>query len=426
MAITSSEKKRVARQTTRVSIVVNICMTVVQIAVGMIAHSQALVADGVHSLSDLVADFLVLTANRHSDAAPDDDHNYGHSRYETVASLLLGALLLAVSAGMLWRAGVRIADLQDIAPVELTALPVAVIALIAKEVLFRYTLHAAERVRSAMLIANAWHARSDAASSLVVALSIVGSLLGAPVLDPIAASIVGFMVGKMGFTFAWDALQDLSDRALDSEAAEHIRALVATTPGVREVHELRTRKMGDYALVDARILVDPMISVSEGHFIAESARLRALQDSRVLDALIHVDPERDHPPGPAPYPAAHGHAPWRRRREDAAAPARIAAPAELPTRNQLLPQIRLALEPYGMALDTVNLHYLEGTVDLDIYLLSADPDDDAATTAARAHAIEPDLATIARRLQVRHIRLLQRLTTPEATGAVKAAVAYRT
>lgn len=447
MAITSSEKKRVARQTTRVSIVVNIGMTAVQIVVGFLAHSQALIADGVHSLSDLIADFLVLIANRHSDAAPDDDHNYGHSRYETVVSLLLGALLLAVSAGMLWRAGLRIAELQDIAPVKLVALPVAVIALIAKETLFRYMLRAAERVRSAMLIANAWHARSDAASSLVVGLGIIGSLLGAPVLDPIAASIVGFMVGKMGFNFAWDALQDLSDRALDTDAAEHIRALVLSTPGVREVHELRTRKMGDYALVDAHILVDPMISVSEGHFIAESARLRALQDSRVLDALIHVDPERDQLEPPAgvylktdasrrgastsAVKGATGKlTDSRSKADELKAPAPIQPAANLtpltpPTRDQLLPAIRQALEVHEMALDTVNLHYLEGTVDLDIYLLSAHPEEDAAHTAVRARAMEPDLTALAGKLQVRHIRLLQRLTTPSG-DALRVATAYRT
>ncbi|MBV8628410.1 MAG: cation transporter, partial [Paraburkholderia sp.] len=285
-AIDSSvEKSNVARKTTFVSIVLNTILMALQIIIGVFAHSQALVADGIHSLADLVSDFVVLLANRHSGAKPDADHNYGHSRYETVASLFLGGLLIAVGVGMLWRAGTRLANLGDIPAVHMSALVVAVIVLVSKESLFRYMLREAQRVRSAMLIANAWHARSDAASSLVVGIGIVGSLAGVRLLDPIAAAIVGFLVARMGFVFGWNALQDLSDRALDEATTDDIRALLMATPGVRDVHELRTRKMGDFALVDAHILVDPFISVSEGHYIAESARARTLADKRVIDAL---------------------------------------------------------------------------------------------------------------------------------------------
>jgi len=194
---------------------------------------------------------------------------------------------------MLWRGGERLVHLETIPPVHFSALLVALTVLVSKEALFRYMLREARRVRSAMLVANAWHARSDAASSLVVAIGIVGSLFGFRLLDPIAAAIVGFMVARMGWTFGYDALQDLSDRALSLAETAEIRALLAATPGVRDVHDLRTRKMGDAALVDAHILVDPMISVSEGHYIAETARARVLADPRVLDALIHVDPEND-------------------------------------------------------------------------------------------------------------------------------------
>src|SRR6201996_3852355 len=225
-AAQSAEKHHVARKSTFVSIALNSVLMSVQIVVGVIAHSQALVADGVHSLADLVSDFVVLIANRHSGAEPDADHNYGHSRYETVASLFLGGLLISVGVGMLWRAGTRLADLQNIPAVHLSALVVAVLVLVSKETLFRSMLREAQRVRSAMLIANAWHARSDAASSLVVAIGIVGSLAGVRLLDPIAAAIVGFMVARMGWVFGWDALQDLSDRAVDETVAEEMRALL--------------------------------------------------------------------------------------------------------------------------------------------------------------------------------------------------------
>ncbi|QGR87529.1 cation diffusion facilitator family transporter [Burkholderia multivorans] len=346
----SADKHAVARKSTFVSIVLNVVLATFQIAVGMIAHSQALIADGVHSISDLISDFVVLVANRHSGAVPDADHNYGHSRYETVASLFLGAILIAVGIGMLWRGGERLVHLETIPPVHFSALLVALTVLVSKEALFRYMLREARRVRSAMLVANAWHARSDAASSLVVAIGIVGSLFGFRLLDPIAAAIVGFMVARMGWTFGYDALQDLSDRALSLAETAEIRALLAATPGVRDVHDLRTRKMGDAALVDAHILVDPMISVSEGHYIAETARARVLADPRVLDALIHVDPENDAARRPA---------------------------LALPPRDEIATRLEAALAQRGLRATAINLHYLSTGLEIDV-TLPAETDSDAA------------------------------------------------
>jgi hypothetical protein len=281
---------------------------------------------------------------------------------------------------MLWRAGTRLADLQNIPAVHMSALAVAVLVLISKESLFRYMLREAQRVRSAMLVANAWHARSDAASSLVVAIGIVGSLAGVRLLDPIAAAIVGFMVARMGWTFGWDALQDLSDRALDDEATGDMRALLLSTPGVREVHEMRTRKMGDFALVDAHILVDPLISVSEGHYIAESARLRVLTDSRVLDALIHVDPEND--------ALAH-------------------PPVDLPTRERVVADVNAALAAYGVKAAAVNIHYLSTGLDVDVVLPGAPSSRALDGEAQRLGRV--DLAALKARLGARRVDLLQEL-----------------
>jgi cation diffusion facilitator family transporter len=141
-----------------------------------------------------------------------------------------------------------------------------------------------------MLVANAWHARSDAASSLVVAVGIIGNLAGYPMLDPIAALIVGLMVAKMGWGFGWDALHDLMDRAVDQEEVDAIRRTLVETPGVHSVHDVRTRKMGDMIVVDAHIEVDAGISVEAGHDIAVIARQRVMQRHRVLNLLTHVDP----------------------------------------------------------------------------------------------------------------------------------------
>ena len=390
-ATQSAEKHHVARKSTFVSIALNTVLMTLQIVIGMIAHSQALVADGVHSLADLVSDFVVLIANRHSGAQPDADHNYGHSRYETVASLFLGALLIAVGVGMLWRAGTRLADLQDIPAVHLSALFVAVLVLVSKEALFRYMLREAQRVRSAMLIANAWHARSDAASSLVVAIGIIGSLAGVRLLDPIAAAIVGFMVARMGWMFGWDALQDLSDRALDDAAADDVRKLLMSTPGVRDVHELRTRKMGDFALVDAHILVDPLISVSEGHYIAETARARILTDTRVLDALIHVDPEND---------------------------ALARPPIGLPPREQVVAEVEAALAQQGERAAGVNIHYLSTGLDVDVTLPATAPVAPGSDAQRLTHL---DLAELKSRLGVRRLSVLRAIALDDQAEAATSA-----
>jgi cation diffusion facilitator family transporter len=286
----AAERAAAASRSTWVSVVVNLLLTALQIVVGVLSHSAGLIADGIHSLSDLVADFVVLIANHHSQKDADVNHPYGHQRYETAASLLLGALLLAVGAGMLWSAFLKLEQPETVQKVHVVALWVAAVALIAKESLFRYMLAVAKRVKSSMLVANAWHARSDAASSLVVGVGIAGNLAGYPILDPIAAAIVGFMVAKMGWTFGWDALHDLMDRAIDEEEVAAIRRTLAETPGVAGVHDVRTRKMGDLIVVDAHLEVDGQLTVEAGHDIAVQARQRVLQRHRVLNLLTHVDP----------------------------------------------------------------------------------------------------------------------------------------
>jgi cation diffusion facilitator family transporter len=285
-----AERAAAASRSTWVSVGVNLVLTTTQITVGILSRSQALVADGIHSLSDLVSDFVVLLANHHSQKDADEAHPYGHQRFETAASLVLGVILLAVGVGMLWSAFLKLEAPESVPQVHIAALWVAGAALVAKELLFRYMLRVAKRVKSSLLVANAWHARSDAASSLVVAIGIIGNLAGYPILDPIAALIVGFMVARMGWGFGWDALHDLVDRSVDEQEVEAIRRTLAETPGVSGVHDVRTRKMGDMIVVDAHLEVDASISVEQGHDIAVQARHRVMQRHRVLNLMTHVDP----------------------------------------------------------------------------------------------------------------------------------------
>lgn len=286
------ERAAAAARSTWTSVVVNAVLSTVQVVVGVQTRSQALVADGLHSLSDLIGDFVVLVANHHGSKDPDVDHPYGHQRFETAASMALGLLLVMVGAGMLWQAALQLGPDAVVPEVDTLALWIACGTLVAKEGLFRYMLAVGKRVRSSMLVANAWHARSDAASSLVVALGIGGNLAGFPWLDPIAAAIVGFMIARTGWGFAWTALGDLMDRAAGFEEVAAIEATLVDTPGVVGVHALRTRKMGDLILVDVHLEVDATLTVEAGHAISVLARDRVMKRHRVLDVMTHLDPWR--------------------------------------------------------------------------------------------------------------------------------------
>jgi len=283
-------KQQAAKKSTLISVLVNIGLTVSQVFAGIVSGSQGLIADGIHSATDLVADFVVLFANHHSAKDADEDHRYGHQRYETAASLFLGISLLAVGAGMLFKAGEKIINPVAAGQIQILALYVALASLVAKELLFRYMLAVAQRVRSSMLVANAWHARSDAASSLVVSIGIVGALFGHPIFDAIGALVVRLMGAKMGGKFGWDALHDLMDRAVSEEEHRQIEDIIKSTAGVRGFHDLRTRKMGDMILVDVHIDVDANATVKVGHDIALSAGNQIKKQLPVLNVMTHIDP----------------------------------------------------------------------------------------------------------------------------------------
>lgn len=291
-AIDMRLRERVARRSTWVSMVVNIVLTLTQLWVGLAARSHALVADAIHSLSDMMSDVIVLLANRQSHKAADADHQYGHQRFETASSLVLGLLLIGVGVGMAWRVAPYLSPQgSSTGEVDSIALYVALFTLACKESLFRYLLSQAQKVRSSMLVANAWHSRSDAASSLVVALGIAGNLAGYPVLDAVAALVVGLMIVRMGIQFAWNALNDLMDKAADAEHVQRIEASIRTTPGVLGFHDLRTRKMGDLILVDVHLEVPGQYTVAQAHKITEAVRHQVLNSGApVLDVMTHLDP----------------------------------------------------------------------------------------------------------------------------------------
>jgi len=337
------QRYREASRATWISAALNLALTVAQLIVGWLAHSQSLIAHGLHSFSDLLSDFLVLYANRKGSHPADREHPYGHARVETVATLILGASLAVIGFGILWEATLRLQTVTELPPVELLALWVAIFTAASKEVLFRYLLRVAERLRSPMLAANAWHTRADAASALVVVVGIAGALMGWKFLDLLAAAIMGFMILRMGLKLAWESLQELIDTGLDKNKVEAIRRTLLDTPGVLGLHELRTRRMAHQALVDAHVLVDPRISVSEGHRLGERARQRVLDaHPEVADVLVHIDAEEDQ--------------------------ALMSSGANLPDRDVIMAHLNGLLGEEAVGIEKTVLHYLGNQVEAEVFL----------------------------------------------------------
>ncbi|MBW9257296.1 MAG: cation diffusion facilitator family transporter [Candidatus Thiodiazotropha sp. (ex. Lucinisca nassula)] len=338
------QRYEVSRKAAIVGAVTNSVLAVLKILFGWLGHSQSLIADGIHSLSDLLTDALVIFAARHANEAPDEEHPYGHGRFETVGTLVLGGFLLTVGVGIIWDAVERLFSPEDLLQPEMLTLYVAAFSILANEALFFYTRHLANLINSDLLKANAWHHRSDSVSSIVVLVGIGGTMLGLPYLDAIAAVLVGLMVVKIGWELGWQATHELADAGLEQESVAEIRKVIASVSGVNSVHMLRTRKLGGHALADVHVQVDPWLSVSEGHRIAEVVQYGLIDRVDLLeDVTVHIDPE-----------------------DDEAGP----SCANLPLREEA----EKLLQDHWSGMDCfdlhkrVVLHYLSGRIDIDLYL----------------------------------------------------------
>lgn len=277
---------------TWVSSAVDLLLSIIKLVVGLWVRSPALVADGIHSLSDLITDVFVLFINRVSHSEPDADHPYGHARFENIGTLLLGGMITAVAVGMAWENGSVLLSGESVANPSLWAIGAVVFTLIAKEALYHYGRYWAWRLDSEILQANAWHSRSDSLSSLVVLVGVIATWMGYAQVEGWAALILAGLIGHMGLGLVWSSLQKLADRGLPERMRSAIRDCAMQVPGVEGVHALRSRIAGNRVFVDMHLQVGPWISVSEGHQIAIRAR-RHLETvfPELGDILLHVDTE---------------------------------------------------------------------------------------------------------------------------------------
>ncbi len=288
-----AERHRITQRVTLTGALVNCGLATLQIVFGLLGKSQALLADGIQTLSDLSTDFIVLYAARRSAKEADSDHPYGHGRIETLASMLLGAILAMVGIGIGIRGIDTIFNPLPYNPEAIT-LVFAGIAIAAKEGLYHYTRRAALITHSTLLESNAWHHRSDALSSIVVLIGISAQLLGVPYMDAVAAIVVACMISWMGMRLGRKALDELIDTGLDLELVDEVRGAMQANASVVGIHNLRSRSMGGLGYVDAHIEVDPDLTVSEAHYIAHHIEYKVKkQFPKIIDVQIHIDPLDD-------------------------------------------------------------------------------------------------------------------------------------
>jgi cation diffusion facilitator family transporter len=267
----------------------NLLLSIIKLIGGIIGNSAALVADAVHSISDLLTDVIVLITLKIGQKPKDDNHPYGHGKVESLGTTAIGFFVISAGLGLAYEAWDIIQSGAPRSP-ELLAAGIALISIFIKEWLFRYTRSVGKKSSSSILLANAWHHRSDAISSIAALIGIIGSMAGFPVLDPIAAAMVSFMIIKVGYELTLGGFRDLMDTALNEKDTQKLQTTIDDISGVIKSHDLRTRKIGEGILMDVHIQVDSDLTVTEGHEVGERVRRQLIKNyPNTQDVLVHVD-----------------------------------------------------------------------------------------------------------------------------------------
>jgi cation diffusion facilitator family transporter len=291
-AAAAESKERIVRKVTWVGLCVNLILAAVKFAAGIFGKSQALVADAIHSLTDLTTDIAVIAGSHYWSRPPDDNHPYGHRRLETLVSVFIGVVLISAGVGIGWNAIATLHE-QHAPPPGWVAVVAALASIVCKESLYRWTATIGQRVKSSALAANAWHHRTDAFSSLPVLIAVAGARVfpSWSFLDRVGAVIVSIFILHASIKIIWPGLSELIDVGAPTETRKKIRDIALKNEGVLQVHDIRTRYISSSIQVDLHIVVEGLITVREGHEIADDVRAR-INDAipEVLDVIVHVDP----------------------------------------------------------------------------------------------------------------------------------------
>ena len=302
MEVQSMDKEEVAREkgiyrVTIVGSVVNFLLLLFKFFAGIMGHSAAMLADAVHSLSDFVTDIIVIVFVRISSKPEDEGHDYGHGKYETLATAIIGIILLGVGFGIFWNGASSIyrflhgGSLQEPGMLALIA---ALVSVAFKEALYRYTVFKGERLNSQAVVANAWHHRSDALSSIGTAIGIGGAILLGNhwrVLDPIAAVVVSFFIMKVAVKLLIPGVDELLEKSLPTDVENEIEKIILSFPGVSSPHHLRTRRIGNYYAIEVHVRMDGKITLEEAHRTATAIENTLKEQfGKGTHVGIHVEP----------------------------------------------------------------------------------------------------------------------------------------
>lgn len=280
-----------ASKVTIKAILLNLFLTVIKIFSGLIGNSTAMIADGIHSASDIITSVGVLIGNKISSKPRDKEHNYGHEKAETLVSFLLAIVLIVVSVKIGLEGVKKLFDLSSVEVPTLLPLIVSIISILIKEYQFRITINVAKKINSPSLKADAWHHRSDALSSIAAFIGIGGAMIGFKVLEPIATVVVALIVLKVAVDIFKDSMNELMDVSIDEEQENHILESVTLVEGVKHIKTIRTRKHGAFAYVDLVICVDENLTVKEGHDIATSIEKKLIDEEDIIKGItVHVEP----------------------------------------------------------------------------------------------------------------------------------------
>ena len=290
----SEQRKSEAQKVTIIGAILDTCLGFAKIIIGLLSNSSALVADGIHSFSDLLTDFVVVFVFHISSEEPDENHPWGHGRFETIGTVILGGVLIAIAGAMAFDSILNLINSQTLASPTWPALVVAGLSILSKEWIFRYTLATGKRLKSDLLIANAWHSRTDSFSSIVVLIGIIGTMAGISWFDAVAAIAVACFVAKIGGDLTWASIKELVDTSLPEERVQAFKETAQSIDGIINVHSFKSRNMGGKSQLEMHIQVAPYLSASEGHWLGDLAVMALLQRfDDIGHVIFHIDTYND-------------------------------------------------------------------------------------------------------------------------------------
>ena len=368
--------KKEVTKVTLVGMLLDIALGIGKIVFGLIMGSFALIADGIHSFSDAVTDVFVIIVARLAHAEPDAEHQYGHGRFETLGTIVMGIVFLITAALLLHDSFMRLRLDEDLPTPDAAAIVIALLAIAAKEWIYHYTMRTAKKLNSKLLRANAWHSRSDAISSIAVLIGVIGARQGYLWMDTVAAMFVALIITKIGWKLCADSLAELVDTAIPKQRRAQFQSYILNIDGIQGITSLRSRSSGGKILLELRLMVNSHISVSEGHQLGELVNKSLLgQFSDISEVIVHIDPVQQ---------------------------GNDTDEFQLPERMQLINNLKACwkdlIDKHSIA--SIDLHYLDGAIEVDLVL---DVDNLSETTAKDLEA------AIAKEPYVTKLRIFNKL-----------------